>query len=370
MSGAINITNRNRNRTTLQDIADHCGLSRSTVARVLNGNAGKFRIAAKTIERVQQVAEALNYRPNRLARAARNSRTHLIGISAPAYSLEDAVDELDLASGHRIMGLTISAITQHPLFDGYDLVAHPRIEHKNRSFTENDMKRDLLDGMIYSSPSEKHQEFIKSINAEIPLVLMGDIPELHDTIMCVDINNRKMAKQATEHLLSIGRKNIMVLIPDTAFSVCCIQDRLNGYRDALLAVGLKDNPDLIRIVRSNANCISEFIASTPSLESVDALLCLAESIAPLCMEPLRERGFKTPEDIAIMGFGGNNIINENADKLSTVKIPFQTIAYEAAGQLLSVLEGKKPYSPGFYEVPTELVIRDSTIKNFEKRQPA
>jgi len=349
-------------RTTLQDIADHCGLSRSTVARVLNGNAGNFRIAVKTIERVQRTAKMLNYRPNRLARAVANRRTHLIGISVPDFSIEDTEKELDMANGHRIMGLIISTITQHPLFEGYDLVAHPRIEYKNRSFTENDMKRDLLDGMIYSTPSEKHQEFIKAINAEIPLILMGDIPELHNDILCVDINNRKMAQQATEHLLSIGRKNIMVLIPDTVFSTCCIQDRLNGYHDALLAAGLKDNPDLVRIIRSDEKSIAEFIASCHSLESVDALLCLTDSLALFCMEPLRKRGYKIPEDVALMGFGGNNLINKNADQLSTVQTPFHTMAYEAAGKLLEVIEGKTPYTPGLHEVQAELLIRSSTVK--------
>lgn len=350
------------NRTTLQDIADHCGLSRSTVARVLNGNSGNFRIAAKTIKNVERTAKVLNYRPNRLARAVANRRTHLIGISVPDYWMEETEKELDMANGHRVMGLIISTITQHPLFEGYDLVAHPRIEYKNRSFTENDMKRDLLDGMIYSTPSEKHQEFIKAINSEIPLILMGDIPKLHNDIMCVDINNRKMAQQATEHLLSLGRKNIMVLIPDTVFSTCCIQDRLNGYRDALLAAGLKDNPDLIRIIRSDEKSIAEFIASCHSLDSVDALLCLTDSLALFCMDPLRERGYQIPEDIALMGFGGNNLINKNADQLSTVQIPFRTMAHKAIGKLLNVIEGKAPYTPGLHEVQTELIIRNSTVK--------
>ena len=72
-------------RTTLQDIADHCGLSRSTVARVLNGNAGKFRIAAVTIEKVQLAAQKLNYRPNRLARAV-NDRPESLFQCMPAMT--------------------------------------------------------------------------------------------------------------------------------------------------------------------------------------------------------------------------------------------------------------------------------------------
>ena len=91
-------------RTTLQDIADHCGLSRSTVARVLNGNAGKFRIALATIERVQLAAKQLNYRPNRLARAVNNRRTHLVGISVPMYASDEITQVKKNANNHRITG--------------------------------------------------------------------------------------------------------------------------------------------------------------------------------------------------------------------------------------------------------------------------
>jgi DNA-binding LacI/PurR family transcriptional regulator len=38
------------------------------------------------------------------------------------------------------------------------------------------------------------------------------------------------------------------------------------------------------------------------------------------------------------------------------------MAYRATEKLLEVLEGKKPYTPGFYEVPAELIIRESTVK--------
>ena len=119
-------------RTTLQDIADHCELSRSTVARVLNGNAGKFRIAAATIEKVQLAAQKLNYRPNRLARAVNDRRTHLVGISVPMYASDDISLEQKNANNHRITGIVFSAISQHPMFKKYDLVLHNRDEHADQ----------------------------------------------------------------------------------------------------------------------------------------------------------------------------------------------------------------------------------------------
>ena len=64
-----------------------------------------------------------------------------------------------------------------------------------------------------------------------------------------------------------------------------------------------------------------------------------------------------------MGFNGIDLFSEKASRLSTVKIPFHQMAYKATEKLLEVLEGQTPYTPGFYEVPAELVIRESTVKS-------
>ncbi len=154
----------------------------------------------------------------------------------------------------------------------------------------------------------------------------------------------------------------MVLVPELILSTYCIQDRLSGYRDALHAAGLKENPDLIRLVRNDEKVVSEFIMNCSSLEHVDAIFCLSDEIAKLCMDPLQERGFKIPEDIALMGFSGFDLFSEKANKLSTIKIPIHAMACRAVEHLLAVLENKTPYKPGFYEVPAELVIRESTVK--------
>ena len=347
-------------RTTLQDIAKQLNLSKSTVSRVLNGNAGNFRIAPSTVEKVLHTAKNLNYRPNRLARAINSRRTHLIGLSFPKYAADDTDKEVQFANNHRIMGVIFSAITQHPLFKNYDLVFHSRCELSETPLAEDDMKQDLLDGIIYSTPSAKHLEFLKMVNENIPLVLLGDMQELHSSVICVDINNRKMAKKATEHLLSIGRKNIMLLIPEADLSAYCIQDRIDGYHDALQAAGLKENPDLTHILRSDEKSVSEFIMTHSSLDQVDAILCLTDYIAMFCMDSLREKGLRIPEDIALMGFDGIDLFSEKAKGLSTVKTPFHAMAHSATEHLLAVLENKVPYTPGFYEIPTELVIREST----------
>lgn len=345
---------------TMRDVAERAQVSVATVSHVINDT---HYVSPELRQRVLDAIEELNYRPNRLARAVNDRRTHLVGISVPMYASDDISLEQKNANNHRITGILFSAISQHPMFEKYDLVLHNRNERTDLPLDENEFQRDLLDGMIYSTPSLKHQEFFRTITKDIPLVLMGDIEELHDSVICVDINNRKMARQAAEHLLSIDRKKIMLLVPEATLSAVCIQDRINGVRDALNAAGISDNPDLTRIIRANEDVVADFLRTSTSINQVDAILCLTDELAMLCMKPLEQRGLRIPEDIALMGFNGIDLFSEKAARLSTVKIPFYQVAYQATEKLLEVLEDEKPYIPGFYEVPAELVIRESTVKD-------
>src|SRR5437773_2219406 len=65
---------------TLEEIAQLAGVSRSTVSRVVNGDA---RVSAAVRTRVQQVIEANNFHPNAAARSLASRRTRIIGLLIP-----------------------------------------------------------------------------------------------------------------------------------------------------------------------------------------------------------------------------------------------------------------------------------------------
>ncbi len=71
----------NSNWVTLGGIATHCNASKATVSKVLNGRLNKFPVSEAMIERVKMAAEELGYSPNWMARAIRNQKTHLVGLS-------------------------------------------------------------------------------------------------------------------------------------------------------------------------------------------------------------------------------------------------------------------------------------------------
>jgi len=70
--------------------------------------------------------------------------------------------------------------------------------------------------------------------------------------------------------------------------------------------------------------------------------------------------YRIPEDIALIGFRDLPDVQHNAPPLSTVRLPLAKQVYTAIDLLLKILEKETPYEPGFLEIETELVIREST----------
>ena len=65
---------------TLEDIARKCGVSRSTVSRVINGEAN---VSPQTRQRVMDVIQQINFQPNLAARGLAAGKTRVLGVVIP-----------------------------------------------------------------------------------------------------------------------------------------------------------------------------------------------------------------------------------------------------------------------------------------------
>jgi len=344
-------------RVTMQDIARHCNVSKATVSRVLSGSFNGFPVSEAMIQRVKEAAEHFDYRPHRMARAVSNQRSYLIGLS---FLYVDSPNRAPnrIAYEHQVLGQYTDIILSHPEFKDYDLVTHKRMESEGHRLKLSDFKPDLLDGIIYLSPSDDHTEFLDVASKDFPIVLLGQIAGAEEKLPCVDINNRKMGKQAVEHLIGSGRRNILMLTPEKLQHVSCIQDRRQGYRDALAENGIQIPDEFIRSVRRDN--VNAFFQDLQCLKEVDAIFCSDDGLAAFCIAPLKAMGYRIPEDIALMGFGNTPIFQHTSPTLSTIDLPTEKQGYAAIDLLLKILNKELPYEPGFHEIETELVIRDST----------
>jgi len=350
---------RTSDRVTLEDIAKKCNVSKATVSRVLNDHLNEFPVSEEMIQRVKAAAEELDYRPNRLARAIRSQRTHLIGLSCIHIDSKNLTSDAE-ADDNLNMGQFSNIILSHPGFKDYDLVIHDRLETPDHSLRPSDFKTDLLDGLIYLTPSDDHTEFLDVASKDFPIILLGQLDGAEEKMPCIDMNNRKMAQRATEHLIGLGRRNILMLVPEKLQHISCIQDRVKGYRDALAENGVPASDELIHSVRSLKDHVGGFFANLPNLEEIDAIFCATDDLAAFCIAPLKNMGHRIPEDIALIGFSNSLICEHTSPPLSSVRRPVKEQAHAAIDLLLKILKKEVPYEPGFHEIETELAIREST----------
>lgn len=350
---------RTTHRVTLEDIARRCNVSKATVSRVLNDRLNEFPVSEEMIRRVKKAAEELDYKPNRLARAIRNRQTHLIGLSCIHMDDLNPQPEVEV-SDNQVLGQYTNVILSHPDFKDYDLVIHDRKEVAGRRLKPIDFKSDLLDGIIYLTPTEGHSEFLEVASNDFPVILLGQSPGAEERVPCIDINNRKMAKRAVEHLIDIGRSNILMLIPEKLQDINCIKDRLQGYRDALADNGTHAQKELIHTVRCLREEMVSFFQKLPGFGDVDAIFCASDDLAAFCIEPLKSMGYRMPEDIALFGFGNTPISQLTSPTLSSVDQHPEKQVHAAIDLLLKILNKEIPYEPGFHEIESNLVIREST----------
>ncbi len=350
---------RSGNRVTMQDIALHCGVSKATVSRVLSGSFNGFPVSEAMIRRVKAAAEHFDYRPHRMARAVSNQRTHLIGLSCFYTDAPNRTPDR-IAHEHQALGQYTDIILSHPGFRDYDLVTHKRMETAGHPLKLSDFKPDLLDGIIYLAPSDDHSEFLDVASKDFPIVLIGQLAGAEEKVPCIDINNRKMAQQAIEHLIGLGRRNILMLIPEKLQHLLCIQDRRQGYRDALAKNGIQASDRFIHTVRCLKDHVDAFFEDLRCLEEVDAIFCANDDLAAFCIAPLKAMGHRIPEDIALIGFGNDPICQLHNPPLSSVHLPADKQVHAAIDLLLKILNKEIPYEPGFHQIKTELVIREST----------
>ena len=89
----------------------------------------------------------------------------------------------------------------------------------------------------------------------------------------------------------------------------------------------------------------------------DTIVAANDSMAFACIELLRSRGFRIPEDIAVTGFDDNSDACFLSPPLTTVKQPVKEIALNAMHHLYRVIENQEKHEN--FTIPAELVIRQS-----------
>src|ERR1700712_305264 len=215
-------------RATIREIASAAGVSIATVSRVLNERPG---VADETRGAVMRVVRDRGFSANRSARALSGGRTGLIGVMLP---LVEATYFSSILSG------TAEALYEQDM----RMVLCPTLHHHEREVTLLDrLMHGTTDGAVLMLPEESNDELKTLRRKGYAFVIVDPRVALDEGIPAVSASNASGARDATEHLLSLGHRRIGVIQGPKTF--LATSERLKGFNAAMAAAGVTPDPQLV-----------------------------------------------------------------------------------------------------------------------------
>ena len=314
---------------TIKDIARLCGVSISTVSRVLNDRPD---VSEENRRRVLAVIESSNYIPNNSARDLVKTKSDAIGlvvrgVSNPFYThiiraIEQAIDE----GGFTMVMQQIGTCDD---------------EVKCGAMMERDKR---LRGIIFlGGRSDYTPAELAALN--VPFVCCsysnhyGSLPQ--DSYSSVSIADEEEAYRAVKELYDNGHRRIAALISradDRALS----QLRYQGYVKALRDCGLPLDEELV-ISAGTFDIKDAYRATAETLQKgteFTALFSIADNMAIGAMRALREAGKNVPEDCSVIAIDGLEVSEYIDPPLATLCQPMEQMGQRSVEILLDMVEGK------------------------------
>lgn len=340
-------------RVTLADVARRAGVSIATVSYVMNGRGG---VGEATREHVLEVARDLGFRPNRVASALRTGDSRVFGlvladIANPFYpEIAGGVIAAAATAGYEVF------LSRAPL-DGD---------------APGDEVRALCDhqcaALIFTSLKVGDGPLILDVvPPSVPIVqTVRRVPSLAADFIGID--DRAGAREAAQHLVDLGHRDIAVL-SGPAFSSAS-QERLAGFGDVLDSAGLMPPPARISECRLTVDAGYE---ATLDLLDADgpphAILCGNDLIALGAIDALVDRGLSVPEDVSVVGYDDIWFASSRLVELTTVRQPREAMGQEAVALAVRRLrDGAR--EPQDVILPHTFVPRRTTARRATSRSAA
>lgn len=334
-------------KPTSFDIAHLAGVSQPTVSRALRGGTG---VNEATRKRIEAIAQKLNYRVDK---AASNLRSrHAETLAVLIFQDESADDSAINPFFLSMLGSIMRACADN----GQDmLVSFQQLASDWHQDYEDSRRADGLILLGYGDYELYRDKLTELMMQGTHFVRWGCV-ESGGIGLTVGCDNQGGGREATRHLLSLGRRNVAFL-GHASSHYPEFHDRYRGHVAALKEGGIIPRKrlqfDALTSEEAGAAAAEALIASG---ETFDAILAASDLIAIGAMRALTARGIKVPEDVAVVGF-------DDIAAASFTNPPLTTVLQDtrAAGRtLVETLLGRiREERVNDVLLPAKLVVRRS-----------
>jgi DNA-binding LacI/PurR family transcriptional regulator len=337
--------------TSIKDVAMLANVSISTVSHVLNRSKN---VSADLRKRVMDAVDELGYEINPIASGLKSGKTNMIGVVVTTIA--------NIFYSELLHSIHAAALKKNYNVCIYE--TQQNLEHEIRYIDV--LKSRWVEGILLTScldtDKPEADAYIKKLTTlninrkRVPVVCID--AAISTELDAVTADNRNAMFQATQHLYDIGKRNIAYVAAPFYFQNG--KDRKMGYLDALRHHNLPIRPEMVVegdfSPESGAACMRALLELG---QPIDGVAVGSDQMGVGVIWELKQRGFRIPEDIAVIGFDDNFPGTLISPSLSTMRISKEKLGAYAFDLLI-----ERIHNPGLprklVELKTDLVVRQST----------
>lgn len=326
------------------EIAKRAKVSTATVSRTLNQSGP---VKAATARKVWRAVTELNYYPNSHARTLVSGRSRLIGLIVSDITNPFFPELIRAFEG-------LAAQKQYDL-----LLTSTDYDTTRMTTCLRRMLERKVDGVAMMT-SEMDAGLIQELSRRsVPIVFM-DVGQVGPRMSHVSVDYGHGVRQGVDHVVGLGHKHVAFITGP--LELHSARTRRQAFVDGLRQHGVTPDPKLIREGTHTAEGGEKAMKELLKLSRIPtAVICSNDWTAIGALHAVHAAGLRVPEDLSLVGFDDIPMSSYITPSLTTVRMSARDVGATAFQALFSLI-GEEHVEGDVYQVPTKLVIRDSTAK--------
>lgn len=336
-------------KVSIRDISKATGLSPATISNALNHKRGVNR---KTAERVMDAAEKMGY-----LSAARISKIKFVIFRRNGKIID----------GSQFHPAVIEGVEEEAKEKGFETV-FVNLDRSSASYEEevHDLTGDRTAAVILLGTEIMEEDYPVFEKHSCQLILLDGWSD-RIAFNSVLIANTDSANYAVRYLIEHGHRKIGYIRGD--FRIQAFRYREIGFMRALVDAGLPLNRNFTATVGTKmAEAYRGMLSYLDSAKELPtAFFADNDEIAIGAMRAIKEKGYRIPEDISLIGFDDIAFGAIANPMLSTVHVFKQDMGKAAVRRLCEMMAGDTV--PQKIQVCTQFIERNSVKRIETKEKP-
>ncbi|WP_250278664.1 LacI family DNA-binding transcriptional regulator [[Clostridium] colinum] len=325
-------------KVTIQDIANMCQVSKSSVSRYLNGGY----VSKENKEKIKEAIEKTGFKSNFFAKRLKSKNSNLIGAVIPR------IDSITV-------GKVLNGINNTCVENNYTiLMQSSNLDLKKEIDCITSLYNQGVDGIIVYTLGITNDHIKIYNNIKIPIIFLN---QKNENVNYICIDDYKAGYIMAEYFYKNNHKNIVFL----------------GVNEKDKSVGIERKKGFYDFYKKNvSNYTINFVETDFSFKKAynkgndvlkfnpTGVICATDNICLGFMLYLNEQGIKIPDEISVAGFGGYEVSSVIKPSITTIEFNYELLGKIATKNILNLISNNS--NDEKVDIDLKLILGES-IKN-------